>query len=119
MDFPLSLQNKKPLFEDFNIQYGQSKIETTTSSGVLLSRKRPVKNQDALRVAYHFNKAELDVFNEFYETTIDQGTKSFTFTHPIKLNEITVKIIGAPQITLLGPFDYKVQIGLIIESENS
>lgn len=115
---PNSLINKKPLIDGFSYLAGQNKVEVT-SGGVLLSRKRAIKPQDSLGLSFHLNKAELDDFKDFYDNTLDGGTKKFTMTHPIELSEIEVQIVGVPEYSLLGASDYRVGFGVVIVEENN
>lgn len=117
--FPTSLSNKKPLIENFAFTPGQNKVEITTQGGTLLSRKRAVKPQDSMRLSFNFSKTELDTFRDFYDTTLDGGTKSFNMTHPIDLNEVEVRIVGVPAYSVLGPSDFQANFGVIILQENN
>lgn len=119
IDFPLSLQDKKPLRDNFQLQKGISKVEQTFDGGNTLARLRPIKSQDTMTISLALSTSELETFNTFYTDTLKEGTEAFNYTHPIQNNEIEVRILGTPSTSPIGPDDYQIVFNLIIINENN
>lgn len=79
------------------------RVRSTMDSGPAKQRQRftaVTKNYDAQII---LTGAQLTTFNTFYETTIGNGTDSFTWTDPFTGVSETLRFREDPQETILKP----------------
>lgn len=73
-------------------------IRTPMSAGAPKSRRRFSAVTKRLQGQIALLPAELDEFWTFFEVTLSEGAKNFTFTHPITGANLTASFAGTPQI---------------------
>ena len=115
--YPAALDHKKPLLNSTTKTFSSNKQEVLTQTD-FLARKTTAKVAGTLAVAFHFTRAELDIFETFYKETLQEGTLPFRYTDPYTQRAIDVQIQGAPSLSPLGPQDFSVSLNLIIRREN-
>lgn len=79
------------------------RVRSSMDSGPAKQRQRltaVTKNYDAQII---LTGAQLTTFNTFYETTIGNGTDSFTWTDPFTGSSETLRFREDPQETILKP----------------
>ena len=92
--WPYQLQRVKPLAENFRFGKGQAKIETQFDSGKTFTKKSNQLTPDRFSFVLRFTESQLQVFTDFYDNTLDKGTKEFYWRHPIDDRLIRCKFIG-------------------------
>jgi hypothetical protein len=109
--WPLSLQQ---LLEEasFNYSKGDTVIRSEMEVGPAKVRRRFTKSIDRINGQITINQRDLNQFNtleNFFDTTLNGGTKPFYFDHPIT---------GVPSIfRFVGPFNVVSQGGGIFTAQ--
>ncbi|MFQ5954024.1 MAG: hypothetical protein ACE5JZ_03060 [Kiloniellales bacterium] len=92
----------EPLAVAVSEGFDDSLILTEMDAGPTKRRRRYTARADRLEVTYRMTPTELTNFRTFYGTTTNDGLTTYTMTHPITGNTVTVGIMAPPAIRMVG-----------------
>ena len=99
--WPSQLQQK--LNEDgFSYNIGPTVVRTEMDIGPAKVRRRFTKSVDTLTAIINLTVSEYSVFTYFYDTTLNGGSTTFNFLHPITGATIEARFVSDPSIRSIG-----------------
>ena len=116
INLPENLLRLKPLREGFVFRKGLSKIESRFESGKTYSKRTAIKANDRFSAKLFVSESQRQDFLNFYSNTLDEGTKTFNWSHPLSGAQIETLIVGAPEIEPVGALNYNISLEFEIVS---
>ena len=101
-----------PLLGGFHETVPNSTIRTDREQGPAKVRQRTTAAVRSLSVQYLMSKAQIDTLETFYQTTLQGGAYSFTFTHPRTGNAVTCRFTKPPEYTTTNGNFFHVAVDL-------
>ena len=90
----------------FSYSFGSTKIESDTDTGEPKIRKRYTKAinelQGSIKLRVDQVTNEFVSFENFYKTTLNGGTTTFNFEHPLRLVQSEFRFKGDPALRPMG-----------------
>ena len=105
VNFPITLQQ---LLNEasFSYTFGNTKLESPTENGEPKVRNRYTKMINELNGSILIKVDEFAnqfvTFENFYKTTLVNGTLTFNYNHPLRLTTAEFRFKGAPSISPTG-----------------
>lgn len=90
--WPVELPDE-PLLQAYNEQLPKMIVRTPMDQGPAKTRRLSSTNSRFVNVEFIFTEAELEIFDEFFMTTILGGALSFTWVHPRTLAIVDCRIM--------------------------
>lgn len=105
VNFPSTLQQ---LLNEasFSYSFGNTKLESNTETGEPKVRNRYTKMINEINGSILIKVEEIGnqfiTFENFYKTTLVNGTLTFNYNHPLRLSEAEFRFKGSPKIDVVG-----------------
>ena len=111
----------QPLLDAYNESFPSLISNVTTGNKSIIIRKMASRSQTSLSVSFNLTKEEADIFENFFNSTLDGGALRFTFTHPRKKEQIEVSFSPSQQVAFTltpnGSMNYfKIDFNLLVWS---
>lgn len=94
--FPTTLP--KPLMDTFEVSSTDPWVDDPSEVGSARRRKRFTRALKSFGFILRMSDAQKDTLKSFYETTLDDGVDSFTWTNPEDSTAYTVRFQSKPII---------------------
>lgn len=91
-----------PRREGFSRSKADARLRTSMDAGPDKVRRRYTSVPGLLACVFYMTTAQLATFDTFYDTTLLEGSVTFTWTHPITGTSITCRVKDVPQVTPRG-----------------
>lgn len=111
--WPLTLP-QDPLRQGYEERAAQVGVRTAMDAGPPKVRRRFTAGVKTLRVTMSMTRAEVAIFETFYETVLEGGTLRFEWTHPRTLQTVEFRFNDdpPPSWVSLSENDWRVTFGL-------
>jgi PPE-repeat protein len=86
----------------FGIAVGDTILRTDMDVGHAKTRRRFTKGVDIFTGSIYLTLAQYDFFMAFFNTTLNGGSLTFTFNHPLTQVPTDFRFKGAPSISSIG-----------------
>jgi len=104
--------------EGFSFSVGKSKLEASFEGGETLQKRLFRKVPDRFVGQFVLTSSQLETFINFYKTTLNEGTKTFLWKHPLNDAQVTAKFVAdAPSYSSLQGDYWQVQASFEIINE--
>ena len=100
-----------PLRAGYGETFPDTAIRTEMGVGPAKIRRRISHNVRPLSVAFILTSAQVDILDEFYQTTTLGGALAFDHEHPRTGTAAELRFTGPPQISVVGG-DYLAEFGI-------
>ena len=84
--------------EGYNERFGGTRLRTQMEKGPAKQRRRGTAAAKPLRVGVPLTRAQVAIFESFYEDDLEGGTLDFTWLHPRKLTTVTFRFVEDPDV---------------------
>lgn len=91
-----------PVWDGMTIEAQDVTLRSVMDSGPSKTRPKSTKASITFSATWMLNTDQLDVFIDFWENTIGQGSGSFAWYHPITNKSLSAKFVGGYSITPVG-----------------
>lgn len=95
---------------NFGIAKGETVLRTDMDIGPAKTRRRFTKSVDTFTGSIWVTPDEYLIFETFYDTTLNGGSLTFTFPHPITQVPTDFRFKAAPKYSPVGPQLFEVQM---------
>lgn len=109
INWPGELNSIRLNIDGFSFEPGNNKIEASFQSGRSFSKIAPTQTPDRFSGYFDLDYYQLQIFENFWKTTLKHAVKSFNWHHPITDSSIEVKILGVPIYKAIGGNYYRVE----------
>jgi hypothetical protein len=109
--YPITLP-QQALVDGFNLKAKAQNIRTQMESGPSKVRRRFTKKISNFKITQRLTAAQFDILETFYDTTLQGGSLSFTFTHPINGTTLTLRFTEELDYRADGPINFIVSMAL-------
>ncbi len=110
--YPSAISDKLQI-PSFGYEIDKNFIESDMEIGPPKVRRRNTKRNDKFTGNIFFTKTELDIFFQFYNTTLQDGSLTFLFNDPLNTGtDIEVRFIEAPTFNLVGFENFSIAFSL-------
>lgn len=92
----------------FGLQTGETAIRSDMDISLAKERNRYTKGIDVFRTTIDIYKTDYLTLDSFYKTTLNGGTGTFNYDHPITEVESEFRFVGAPSYSPLGGGYFRV-----------
>ncbi len=110
--WPSGLQDRLNA-NDFNLTIGENLVRTEMSTGPYKSRKRFTKAMDTISCSILMNRSEYQTFKNFYETSLNSGSREFEYRDPITDEMKKYKFASVPVIRFIQGNTFQVSMNWI------
>lgn len=112
-NLPASLQQKFNV-QGFTHSIGKTTLRSNVEVGPAKVRRRFTKSVDPYKGSIVMSYDEYDTLYNFYQTTLDGGTKKFNFEDPFSQLPAEFRFINEPNMTPIGTagIEYRVTFDL-------
>lgn len=93
---------------NFGLNYGDTVLRSTMDVGPVKTRNRYTKRIDSFSTSIYLTTAQYTTFDNFYTTSLVNGTLAFEFNHPITQALSEFKFSGTPRISSIGGGNFTV-----------
>lgn len=112
--WPASLP-QSPLQQGYEEGFKNTFIRSESESGFAKRRRRFTTSPKKLNTSFLLTGAQVTTFESFFDTDLEGGALSFTFTNPRTSGIVTVALVETPEpVTAVGPDDYILRLKLEI-----
>ena len=112
-NWPSSLPSM-PLSDGFSEIVPDNIIRTNMDTGASKIRRRTTASPRLLNVSYLLSKADINVLDDFYLTTLKSGSLIFSYNHPRTNISENVRFLKKPEYISTNGEYFKVNISLEI-----
>ncbi len=103
--WPITLQDRLNE-ESFGIDKGDTLIRSDMDVGPQKVRRRFTKGIDTISGSITLTTAQYNIFESFYDTTLNGGALTFEYNHPVTEVLTEFRFKGAPQYKSIGGGNY-------------
>lgn len=113
--WPSSLP-EAPLVGSYAETARMRKVSFESDTGPPIERPKGTIRLGSVDMALHMTEEQLATFEDFVFNEIDQGSQPFYITHPRKLSQVKVKIVGDEPYKLdrMAPGNWRVSFSLLV-----
>lgn len=94
---------------NFSFRKGDTALRSDMDVGPSKVRNRYTTSIDEVQGSINLTTAEYTTFENFFQTTLEGGTKQFYFEHPITKVQTVFRFTGPYQITSLGGGNFQAR----------
>lgn len=92
--FPISAP---PMIRGFEESFEDAVLRSEYTAGYEITRARYTRLRRKFRCIYRVSNSEKNSLDNFYTSTLSNGALSFTWTHPVSGDPLTVRYAGPPK----------------------